>query len=330
LDGELDVEVTVGAPIYGGKWGIAWGSASSFAALAFTSFAPNSARTILADLNGDGAEDFLFSGSVDNPTGAADQIYFGDGKGGFAPQPLLRVNAGFGTVAADFDLDGKVDLMWVGSSNQLLVYPGNGDGTFGAPYTGYTYSASYTNAEGLALGDLNEDGKMDAVLSMLSLSGRAVAVLTNNGDRTFTLAGTKMIQAGFAGLFDLNRDGHLDMAVPDQTNDQLRVWLGDGTGALAVVTGLIPKVGQNPLHTASGDVNGDGRPDLVVTNSDSRDLSVLLGNGDGTFNPESRIDLSFASPGCLTVQDLDQDGYADIIVCTVGGVRIYYGPCPPS
>lgn len=80
---------------------------------------------------------------------------------------------------------------------------------------------------------------------------------------------------------DFNGDGKLDLAVPNSSSNNVSVRLGKGDGTFKAA--MDSTVGQIPGFAATGDFNGDTKPDLVVTNLLS-EVSLLLGNGDGSFN----------------------------------------------
>src|SRR4029077_9673154 len=168
---------------------------------------------------------------------------------------------------------------------------GNGDGTFQA---GVSYGSGGQYAFSVAVGDVNGDGKMDLIVSNQcarsnNCTNGSVSVLLGNGDGTFQAA----LSYGSGGQYtfsvaaeDVNGDGRPDLLVSNECadntcgNGSVGVLLGNGDGtfhaAVSYGTG-----GQYAYSVAVGDVNGDGKPDLVVAHQLS--VAVLLGNGDGTF-----------------------------------------------
>ena len=126
-------------------------------------------------------------------------------------------------------------------------------------------------------------------------------------------------------LGDLNGDNKLDMVVANAGSNTISVLLGNGDGTFqaprqfAVGAFKIPNPATNGRFptfrrdVALVDLNHDGIPDVVVTNFDSGDVSVLLGRGDGTFEPQRRYDAT-AGPFALTVGDLNGDGTPDLAV----------------
>src|SRR2546429_58155 len=115
---------------------------------------------------------------------------------------------------------------------------------------------------------------------------------------------------------DFNRDGVPDLAGAHSASNDISVLLGTGDGSFQTARSFA--AGSGPLYMAMGDVNGDGRPDLAVTNFDSNLLgpntvSVLLGNGDGTFRGATAFGAG-ADPVSVAIGDVNGDGRPDLMV----------------
>ena len=214
----------------------------------------------------------------------------------------------------DFNGDGKPDLAIAGG-NIVSVLLGNGDGTFQAPIEFPTGIGSAR----IVVGDFNGDGKLD--LAVLALGGTTVSVHLGNGDGTFRAgpsypAGVDLM---FIAVGDFNRDGKLDLVVankgtfPNFTDGSVLVLMGNGDGTFQPAVAYGPVV--NPYSVAVGDFNGDGNLDLAVPNlgANNGGVSVLLGNGDGTFQSAVIYD---AGVGCfwVAVGDFNGDGKPDLAV----------------
>ena len=219
--------------------------------------------------------------------------------------------------AGDFNADGKLDLAVANRfSAKVSLLLGRGDGTFQA-------ATNYSVGEGplsVVVGDFNSDGKPDLAVADASTN---VWVLAGNGDGTFQAPVSHSVgdPSYSVAVGDLNRDGQPDLVVVKRTTASISILLG-GSGGTLVASGNYD-TGTDPLSVAVGDFNGDNNPDLAVANSalfgDSPSVSVLLGNGDGTF----RAAVNYAagtSPRSVAVGDFDGDEKTDLVVANYGSV----------
>ena len=181
---------------------------------------------------------------------------------------------------------------------------------FGAA-TRYPVGAS---PSGITLGDFNGDGKVDIAVAN-SGSGN-VSLLLAKGDGTFQPAvNVSAGQIPWALVAtDLNGDGRLDLAVADQTGSVV-VLLGRGDGTFqSPVT--IP-LDASPRSIVAADFNGDGKQDLAVgqfdVNTTTGHATILIGNGDGTFESPATVPLAGAIPYGLAVGDFDGDHRTDLV-----------------
>ncbi len=274
-------------------------------------------------MNGDGKPDIVVAnGGIG--------VLLGNGDGTF--QPVVNYGAGVGGsfAVAVGDLRGNRILDVVVSNpcigpncdGAVSVLLGNGDGTF---RPAVTYPTGY-EAMAVALGDMNGDGKLDILVgSGYSVCGPKecyaagqIGVLLGNGDGTFQAATEYPSGEPYPDslvIADLRGDGKLDVAVASQFSSNADVLLGNGDGTLQPVASYGSGGSSDGWRggVAVADVNGDGKPDLVVVNSGSGDVGVLLGNGDGTFQTAQTYG-SGCEPWSVAVADVNNDGRPDLLV----------------
>ncbi len=137
----------------------------------------------------------------------------------------------------------------------------------------------------VAVGDFNEDGKLDLVAP--NYNSKSVAVLLGNGDGTFQAPLNFDVGSipWSVAVGDFNGDGKQDLVVSNQGDNTVSVLQGNGDGTFQAARTFA--VGITPAMIVVGDFNGDRKLDLAVANVNSNAVSVLLGNGDGTFQPPS-------------------------------------------
>jgi uncharacterized repeat protein (TIGR01451 family) len=214
----------------------------------------------------------------------------------------------------EFNGDGHADLAVSTGSNAVSIFLGNGDGTFQAPVA---YAVG-SNPSGIAIGEFSGDGKAD--IAVVNFDSNNVSILLGNGDGTFLsavnyAAGTN---PGSVASGDFNGDTKTDLAVGNRGSNNVSILLGNGNGTFAAAVNYA--AGTAPSSVALGDFNGDTKADLVVANSGppeeftGGDLSVLLGNGDGTFAAAVSYTGSFSHPASVAIGDFNGDGHQDLVV----------------
>jgi FG-GAP-like repeat/FG-GAP repeat len=175
----------------------------------------------------------------------------------------------------------------------------------------------------VAVGDINKDGNPDLVVT--SEQARTITVMLGAGgsDARFRTANAVTVSEGPGEmvLSDLNGDANLDVACVSHDSYNVTILLGDGKGSLAIARNspIVMKAGQHP-HThglAVGDLNSDGKPDLVTANNADNDLSVVFGDGRGNFSQAPGSPFAVGpSPYPLALGDVNNDGHPDLVATT--------------
>jgi FG-GAP-like repeat/Abnormal spindle-like microcephaly-assoc'd, ASPM-SPD-2-Hydin len=267
-------------------------------------------------------------------TGSILQL-LGNGDGTFqAPGPYSTTAEPTMVGLGDFTGSGNIDIVALeGTSTEgiicdcIEVLPGNGDGTFGAPISTTPVPDDVTGFA-IAAGDFNDDGKLDVAVSGESFSGDQVDILLGNGNGTFTAEGSYTVsgtpQSIATGYFTSDKT-KLDLAVANSLGSSVSVLLGNGDGTLQQSV-YYPT--SFPTWVIAQDLDGDGNIDLAASNAGVPEftkeyppgVSVLKGNGDGTFEPGvfyrsgNKIGVNYVAAG-----DFNEDHRPDLVLVVESG-----------
>ena len=273
----------------------------------------------LGDVNGDGRLDIVTANENSQTAG----VLLGQASGFAAVNTYSAGNSAFprGVALGDVDSDGRLDIIL--TNNQR-----NDVGVLLGLAGGFATVSSYpigTNGgpRDVALGDVNSDGRLDIVTANVEAANVGVFLGAANGGFMATSAystGAASRPAGVA-LSDLNGDGRLDIIaaiINVSTPDNVGVLFGLAGGGFAPVS-LYP-IGRSttPLGVAVGDVNGDGRSDIITANFGNNNVGVLLGNSSGFAPPIIYPTGAGSQPARIVLADLNGDHRLDIITANFG------------
>jgi FG-GAP-like repeat/FG-GAP repeat len=278
---------------------------------------------VVGDMNSDGNLDLVIA----NHQSPYITILLGNGKGGFRPAPNSPYDVHsephpHGVALGDFNGDGKLDVVtdsWGTNQIELLLGKGNGEIDPRAHY----FQVGRRPYERLRSADFNKDGHPDVVTT--DLDADASTVLLGDSSGGFHEAVGSPFPSGAkpweVAVDDINKDGNPDLViipyerdVKDASEVAMTVLLGDGRGGFRPMTGSpLPLADcHGPNSVATGDINGDGVRDIVVSCAQNRNILFFLGSRDGTFVVHTR--RSQGGWGAIAVGDLNEDDKDDVVV----------------
>jgi hypothetical protein len=295
-------------------------------------------NVIMGDVNNDKKPDLLVAcGRSRSIT-----ILLGKGDGQFAAaaNPINMTHPPNELAVGDVDLDGNLDVA-VGTHDSygIMLFRGYGNGGFvsfpGSPIVMRTGDHPHTH--GLALADMNRDNKLDLV--SVNSTDNDVSVAFGDGRGGFTRAARSPFPVGpspypFA-IGDVNGDAQLDIVATATATGPMRaqqlplsraltLLLADGSGGFRSIQ--LPVMTGEPWFAVINDINGDSKPDILVTHHDQNQLTVLLGDGRGGFVEATGSPFDFGGKAFHTaVTDVNRDGKMDVLAAGGETVRVMLG-----
>jgi len=292
----------------------------------------NSGRQVLLRAQ-DGKPASIFVGDRFPVTLALLSSSVGNGPGiptvsnGILPSTSYAAGAGpVALLAADFRNAGQLDLAVLNElDNTLTILVNQGNGTFAQASNspiqlGPSRASAPAIAPAVASAVLTNSGFHDLLVS--DPANNNVIVLLSTGDDSFKASAGSPITVGNAPSAivtgDFNSDGNQDFAVTHFNDNTLAVFLGDGKGGFTQETGSpfsLPSAVAGPVAMTASDFNVDGKVDLAVVNQTTGDVSILLGNGDGTFAEANGSPIAVGKlPVRIAAGDLNGDARPDLAV----------------
>lgn len=303
--GDGNVDVASLGPTSGNLW-LFVGNGDGTVTTPYSPFANDkyTSTLVAADFNGDGKLDLVTTSRI---THTAD-VFLNAGNGAFTgPQQFAVGTYPFHFVAGDLNGDGKSDLVvsnGIDNTVSVLLNTGDGSGNF-APQVVYGVGGGP-----VALADLNGDGKSDIVVAGVN----GTQSVLGNGDGTFQ--NPVGIGAGCTSLTtgDFDGDGNVDIATT-QGNISESVWFGNGAGGVSRTASYPGTTVAQASLVAAGDVNGDGKMDLIQGDSGGHSMTVFLNANDGQgtlLTPVKYLSGGYALT-TPTLVDMNRDGKLDAV-----------------
>ena len=256
-------------------------------------------------------------------------VFLGDGQGNFGASNEFTVGGTFpqpeSVAVGHFNADTNLDIVTANANNSISVFLGNGDGTFD---TSIEFPVGGVNPNSIAVGHFNADTNLDIVIAYTN--SNEISVFLGNGDGTFDtsiefpVGGVNPFPRSVAvGFF--NADNDLDIVTANFFSEEISVFLGNGDGTFDTST-QFPVGGTNPepISVAVGHFNADSNLDIVTANINSNEISLFLGNGDGTFDTSTQFPVGGTNPEPISVAvgHFNADSNLDIVTANINSNEI--------
>lgn len=276
---------------------------------------------VTGSLRNNSINDLVAANSADNTI----SVLLGDGTGAFGTQttfptgtdPVWIATGQFNNNPAAANSDSFLDLAVVNQgSNTVSIFLGNGDGTFKPKVDMATGSIPVSAVTG-DFHDLTSSTEVDVAVA--NQGDNTISIYQGNGDGTFQKPTVLQLPANFSptalGTADFNGDGHADLAVTSGGTNAVWILLGNGNGTFSTGPNFQYATGTDPVFISTADFTNNGIEDLAIANNGSNTVSILLGNGNGTFTAATNPQVpAGTAPTSIAIGDFNVDGLADLAV----------------
>jgi hypothetical protein len=253
-------------------------------------------------------------------------VLLGDGKGALAAAPGSPFSTASGirphthaVALADVNGDRHLDALTTNADgDSVSVLLGDGRARF-APAEGSPFAAGRHPYASISVADLDGDGDLDLVVP--SIHANEISVLANDGKGSFAELGRSPFavgpRPGYAAVVDLDHEAGLDIVATHDDDALLAVLISDGEGGYYAGKGALIELPERAWSIAGGDLDRDGRCDIVLGTHGANGPMILFGDGAGGFGPPKRVERPVGrAPGYAVLADLDLDGALDIVAAS--------------
>ena len=278
---------------------------------------------IVSDLNNDDLLDVAVSNKNSDSVG----IFYGYGNGTFHSIVLHSIGDGASPYcirSGDFNNDHAIDIAVVSPGiNYHVVLYGLGDGRF--LLGPYFSTGTKTGPISMAVGDFNHDNKLDITTANFLMNN--IGIHISYGNQSF--GGVITYSTGFGSdpqsvaVSDFNQDNQSDVVVANYGTSNIGIFLGFGDGSFTTMSTYSMQDNCRPVAVTTADLNQDNQTDIIVVNSESNNIYIFFGYGNGSFYIKTIYSTGFGSrPHGIATGDFNNDDILDIVVVTAGTNKV--------
>ncbi|CAF4123640.1 unnamed protein product [Rotaria sp. Silwood2] len=275
----------------------------------------------VGDFNNDARLDIVVANREDDNIG----IFIGYGNGTFATQMTYSTGSfPYSVAVGDFNNDARLDIVVANRNDDNIgIFIGYGNGTFATQmtYSTNSYLGFVSWPCSVAVGDFNNDARLDIVVANSAANGVGILLGYGNGSFSSQTSYSSMSSPESVAVGDFDSNACLDIVVANYYSDSIDVRLGHCNGTFGDPITYKTDTLSHLSSIAVGDFDNDTRVDIVVVNYGYNNIGVLLGYKNGSF-ANQRTYSTGSRPTSVAVGDLNKDDRLDIVVTNSNGISV--------